>query len=294
MGGQMRASNNPVMTNILAPLAAHYDDPQTIELRLGRAGVVIVERREQGKFEIDDHELGVAQIEKVCQSLANVNGLRFDADEAPKVSCVLPEGHRFECLVGSSVQSGLSLAIRCKHPFMPSWAQVGADQRVKAWLVEAVASERNIIVSGATNTGKTTLLNKLLATLPADRRVVSVEDTPELQLDRFWDGVGLLAAREAVTAAGRVSVHRVALLSRPIIPGEAGKQVSRGCVFRVSGSMWARNTKGELGAYFIKASIVHAPRVSSPNVVDFDINWAGLDEPMLAQSPRYPQPPKAE
>ena len=63
---------------------------------------------------------------------------------------------------------------------------------------------RSIVVSGSTNTGKTTLMNMLLAGLPDDRRVIAVEDTPELHLDRFWDGVGLLAAREASPGSGMV------------------------------------------------------------------------------------------
>ncbi len=59
-----------------------------------------------------------------------------------------------------------------------------------------------MVISGATNTGKTTLLNMLLEVLEDDRRVVAVEDTPELHIERFWDGVGLIAARESGTGSG--------------------------------------------------------------------------------------------
>ncbi|MHA1597535.1 MAG: ATPase, T2SS/T4P/T4SS family, partial [Alphaproteobacteria bacterium] len=120
----------------------------------------------------------------------------------PKLSCVLPGGHRFECLLGSSVRSGISLAIRCKHPFTPTWQQLGVNDAIRDYLLAAVMNERNIIISGATNTGKTTLLNMLLGTLPDDRRVIAVEDTPELHIDKFWDGVGLLAARESNSGTG--------------------------------------------------------------------------------------------
>jgi pilus assembly protein CpaF len=267
-----------LLQTILKPLAAHYEDPQTIELRMGRAGVVIVERREQGKFEIDDHELDVAQIEKICQSLANLNGLKFDPDDAPKVSCVLPQGHRFECLVGSSVQTGLSLAIRCKHPFTPTWKQVGAGQAVEAWLTQAVALERNIIVSGATNTGKTTLLNMLLAVLPVDRRVIAAEDTPELHMVRFWNGVGLLAAREAVTAAGRVSWrelydHMMRITPDHIVFGEISTQ-------NAFAALAALNS-GVTG--FMCTIHAESPEQAIHRKFDQNIAWAGETMPRVPE-----------
>src|SRR5690606_25720912 len=117
----------------------------------------------------------------------NYRGLTFDPDRHPKLSCVLPGGHRFECLVGNSVQTGLSLAIRAKHPFVPSWDQIGVSADIRAYLKAAIDEEKNIIISGATNTGKTTLLNMMLEWVPADCRVVGIEDTPELKLERFWD-----------------------------------------------------------------------------------------------------------
>jgi len=190
---------------ILGPLAAFYDDPNTVEMRMTRPKRVVVDRRGQGKITLDAPELTLARIEDICRSLACVTGVKFHPETAPKLSCVVPEvRHRFECLVGASVQTGVSMAIRCKHPFEPSWEQVGAAPAVVAYLKSAVLAEKNMIVSGATNTGKTTFLNKLLRFLSDSRRVIAVEDTPELEIDRFWDGVGLLAAREASTASGMV------------------------------------------------------------------------------------------
>lgn len=193
------------ISTILRPLAAFYDDPATVEMRMTSSKQVIVDRRGAGKSILAAPDLTLGHIENICRSLANMTGVKFDPETAPKLSCVIPEvRHRFECLLGSSVQTGISLAIRCKHPFSPSWEQLGASDPIVKYLHSAIHAERNIIVSGATNTGKTTLLNKLLEFLPADRRVIACEDTPELHLDRFWDGVGLLAAREASTASGRI------------------------------------------------------------------------------------------
>lgn len=192
----------PLLRQVLEPLARHYDDPTTVEIRLNRAGQVITDRRGEGKRQVEDEALNIATIERVCRSLANHAGLSWDPDRAPKLSCVLPGGHRFECLVGASVASGVSLAIRCKHPFTPDWADTGLTARMRDYLLGQVSQGSNMIISGATNTGKTTLLNMMLATLPAECRVIGVEDTPELQLERFWDGNRLLAAREASSDNG--------------------------------------------------------------------------------------------
>jgi pilus assembly protein CpaF len=198
-------NGNPLLAGILAPLAKHYGPPETIEIRMGRQGRVTIDRRGTGKFCVDDPELTLAVIETICTSLANKHGLKFDAETHPKLSCILPGGHRFECVLGASPQSGISLAIRCKHPFVPTWKQVGATKFIQNYLFDAMAVEQNMIVSGATNTGKTTMLNMLTATLPDDKRVIAAEDTPELHLDRFWDGVGLLAERETSSESGMLN-----------------------------------------------------------------------------------------
>lgn len=198
----MHHTANPLMKRILDPLERHYGDTRTVEIRMSQAGKVVSERRGEGKRVVDDPALDLATLERIARSLSNTNGLTFDADASPKLSCVLPGGHRFEILVGASVRSGLSMAIRCKHPFTPEWEQAGVSPTVRAYIEGAVRAEKNMIISGATNTGKTTLLNMILAGVDPERRVIAVEDTPELHIERFWDGNGLLAAREANTGAG--------------------------------------------------------------------------------------------
>jgi len=196
---------NPLLAKILAPLSKHFAPLDTVEIRMGHPGRVVIDRRGSGKEIVNDPELSIGVIEHICQALANKHGLKFDADTHPKLSCVLPGGHRFECLLGASVQSGLSLAIRCKHPFTPTWEQMGVTQAVKSYLLEAIEQEKNIIISGSTNTGKTTLLNMLLEAVPDYRRVVALEDTPELHIERFWDGIGLLAERETTNESGMLN-----------------------------------------------------------------------------------------
>jgi len=71
---------------------------------------------------------------------------------------------------------------------------------VRASLREAVRARRNMLISGGTSTGKTTFLNALLREVPAEERLILIEDTPELELTHR-NAVGLLAARSALGEA---------------------------------------------------------------------------------------------
>jgi type IV secretion system protein VirB11 len=75
-----------------------------------------------------------------------------------------------------------------------------AEGDVAGMLAAAVRARRTILVSGGTSTGKTTFLNALLREVPAEERLILIEDTPELQVDHA-NMVGLLAARSALGEA---------------------------------------------------------------------------------------------
>ncbi|MEQ5778479.1 Flp pilus assembly complex ATPase component TadA [Thalassospira sp. NFXS8] len=283
---------NPLYKNIMAPLARYYDDPQTVEVRLNRPGEIIVDRRGEGKTRIVDAALSLAEIERICRSLGNQRGLPFDGDTSPILSTALEEGHRFECLVGPSVRSGLSLAIRCKHPFTPGWDQIvppagkntgapleetlplhriACETEVRDVLTEAMLSAKNIMISGGTNTGKTTLLNLLLSTLADDIRVIALEDTMELALDPFWDGNGLLAARESSATNGMVDWRILFDHVNRITPDRVlFGEISTKNAFAALGTLNA----GTTGVTFT----IHAtsPRQAIHRKFDQNIAWAGM------------------
>ena len=264
---------------ILEPLAKYYDDTSVVELRITRPSFVVLEKRGQGKLELEAGELSISLIEDICKALGNLAGVKFHPDSFPKISCILPDvRHRFECLVGSSVQSGISLAIRCKHPFVPSWEQVGASSDVVSFLQKAIETEKNIIVSGATNTGKTTLLNKMLKFLPDDRRVIAVEDTPELEITRFWDGVGLLASREEFGASGMVDWrqlydHSMRITPDHIIFGEISTSNSFGALSALNSGI-----TGFLCTIHAESAIQAITRKFEQNIA-----WSGQDMPRVPE-----------
>lgn len=190
---------------LLSPLTALISSSDTVEMRMNQPFSAVVDRRGVGKQAVRAEALSLGRLERIARSLANGRGVSFDGECNNRLSCILPGGHRFELMVGPSVGTGLSLAVRCKHPFTPTWAEWGLAEDLQAFLMAAVQCEANLVVSGATNTGKTTLLNMLLATLPEGKRVVAMEDTPELHLSRFSDGLSLLAARSKDGVPGMAS-----------------------------------------------------------------------------------------
>ncbi len=283
---------NPLYKNIVAPLARYYDDPTTVEVRLNGPGRIVVDRRGIGKKLVEDPSLTQAAIETLCKSLSNVRGLNFDPDSNPILSTALDEGHRFECLVGPSVRSGLSLAIRCKHPFTPTWGdlipnlkagdndylddalerrKIRCEDEIKALLIEAMVEGWNIAISGGTNTGKTTLLNLLLSSVADYVRVVALEDTGELFLDRFWDGNGLLAARESDSGTGMVDWRRLFDHVNRITPDRVPfGEISTKNAFAVLGTLNA----GATGVSFT----IHStnPKHAIHRKFDQNIAWAGM------------------
>lgn len=126
---------DPLLDKILAPLSKFYEDLDTVEVRMVRQGFVTTDKRGDGKAQVKAPELTIAKLETICKALSNYRGQKFDTDYHPKLSCVLPGGHRFECVLGDSVQSNISLAIRCKHPFNPTWDQMGVNDSIKNKLV---------------------------------------------------------------------------------------------------------------------------------------------------------------
>ena len=267
------------LADVLRPLARHYGQEDVIELRMSCPGTVVIDRRGVGKQVI--HESGLTQglIENICRALANNEGIGFNAISKPKLSCIIPGArHRFECAVGPSVQSGLSLAIRCKHDFIPTWDDLGADEALQGYLYQTIAASQNIIISGATNTGKTTLLNMLLEMVPDSRRVVAMEDTPEIALDRFYDGIGLIAGRDddanrAMLSWRQIYDHVMRITPDHIILGEISTQNA----YPALGVL----NSGVTG--FICTIHAHSPWQALHRKFDHNIAWSGQAMPRVPE-----------
>ncbi len=145
-------------------------------------------------------------------------GLRLDRT-SPIVDARLPDGSRMAAVLAPLAVDGTCLAIRrFRAAEVPLTALAAPD--VVELVTEIVARRCNVLVSGATSTGKTTLLNMLSRLIPSDERIVTIEDTAELRLKTpnvvrlearpaTADGLGAVSMRDLVRAALRLRPDRL-------------------------------------------------------------------------------------
>ncbi len=210
----------------LGPLEALLADPEVTEIMVNRHDEIFVEvrgrlRRYPRAFSGEQAVLGV--IERIVAPL----GRRID-DSSPMVDARLRDGSRVNAVIAPIALRGASLTIR-KFPArrlgMADLLAAGAlDEHIAAFLQACVRHKKNLIVSGGTGSGKTSLLNILSNAIPDGERVVTIEDAAELRLNHRHL-VSLEARPANLEGRGRIEIRdlvRNALRMRPdrIVVGE--------------------------------------------------------------------------
>jgi len=200
----------------LGPLEVLLQDDSVTEVMVNRFDEIWIERR--GRLERTDvsftSDLAVnGAIERIVTPL----GRRID-ESSPMVDARLKDGSRVNAIIPPLAIRGPSITIR-KFPKK----RMGAEAMVD-FLQLAVENKLNIVVSGGTGTGKTTLLNMMSNFIPNDERILTVEDAAELSLNQ--PNLVSLEARPAnVEGKGAVSIRDLvknSLRMRPdrIVVGE--------------------------------------------------------------------------
>lgn len=197
-------------------IAAHLADTAVVEVMLNPDGRLWIDRLSEGLSDTGE-TITPADAERIVRLVAHHVGAEVH-DGAPRVSAELPTGERFEGLL-PPVVTAPSFAIRKAAVAvftLDDYVEVGIMTVGQAdYLRRAVAERKNILVAGGTSTGKTTLVNALLAEVAkTDDRVVLIEDTRELQCAapnlvslRTRDGIVTLS--ELVRSALRLRPDRI-------------------------------------------------------------------------------------
>ena len=212
---------------ILQPL---MEDPRVEEIIVNgplRVFTIRDGRKEQTAgvyFENDD------ELRQLVRRVVSSAGRRLD-EASPMVDVRLRDGSRLNAVIPPASTRWTSVTVRkfvLRAQSLQDMVKLGALSAAAAEFLDAsVQAGVNILVSGQTGSGKTTLLNALGASIAGlDERVVTVEEVPELQLDRrLPDCVALQARGKNVEGVGEISIRdlvRNALRMRPtrIIVGE--------------------------------------------------------------------------
>lgn len=198
------------------------DDPEVSEIMVNGAQNVFIESngvvsRLSRVFESDD------QLIAVINRMVRTTGRRID-QTSPMVDARLPDGSRLNAVLPPLAVDGPSVTIRkftANHLTVDRLVESGSLSRDAADLIQLAVEHRlNILVSGGTGTGKTTLLNVLSSFIDRTHRVITVEDAVELSLDlpnmirletrpANIEGVGTVSIRDLVRNALRMRPDRI-------------------------------------------------------------------------------------
>ena len=206
-------------------LQPFLDDPEIEEVWINGPHSVFVATAGVGRrVEV---ELEATEMRRLIERMLRHTGRRVDMSQ-PFVDASLPDGSRLHVVIPDITREHWSINIRKFQAGLRELSdlvQVGALTLQAAHFLQGLVREgKSILVSGATQAGKTTMLAALLAAVPDRERIISVEETFELQLPRS-DHVGLQCRGANLEGTGEVTLRRLvkeALRMRPdrIVVGE--------------------------------------------------------------------------
>ncbi|MBM4274755.1 MAG: CpaF family protein [Deltaproteobacteria bacterium] len=170
----------------LGPLEPLLSDPSISDILVNRYNLVYVERygkleHTDIRFQDNDHLL------KIIQKIVGNVGRRID-ESIPMVDARLPDGSRVNAIIPPLALDGPILSIRrfsVSRPSLDDLVEKGSLTEEMGTVLKAIAVARlNVIISGGTGAGKTTMLNILSGFIPGYERIITIEDSAELQLQQ--------------------------------------------------------------------------------------------------------------
>jgi pilus assembly protein CpaF len=206
----------------LGPLEPLLQDESINDILVNGHNIVFVERngrleRTDSRFKDDRHLL------RIIQKIVSAVGRRVD-EQSPFVDARLADGSRINAVIPPLAIDGPLLSIRkfSKKPIgMARLVELNSVPQALAEVLEAIViARRNVLISGGTGAGKTTLLNAMSAYIDHDERIVTIEDSAELQLQQSHvvrmetrppniEGRGEITQRDLVKNALRMRPDRI-------------------------------------------------------------------------------------
>ena len=170
----------------LRPIEDLLVDPAVTEVMVNAGGQRIFVERDGALAVVPSRTLDARNLTVAIKNIARACGDEV-SDMQPILDARLEDGSRVAAMFPPCAVGGPALTIRkfTRRYSLDDLVAIGAlTPDVAAILVEAIASQQNILISGGTGTGKTTLLNALAARIPEEDRIVVIEETAEIHLDK--------------------------------------------------------------------------------------------------------------
>ena len=207
------------------PLQPFFDGPTVEEIWINSPTRVFVARA--GVPELTTLVLSDREVRDLVERMLQHSGRRVDLS-SPFVDASLPDGSRLHVAIPDVTRAHWSVNVRKFQQRIRSLQQLveldSLTRQASEFLRMSVLAGANILVSGATHTGKTTMLNALMSSARTSDRVVTVEETFELDLD-VRDLVSMQCRQPNLEGSGEITLRRLikeALRMRPdrLIVGE--------------------------------------------------------------------------
>ena len=207
----------------LRPIEQLILDPEISEIMVNGPEQVFIERAGMMQS-VPEVSLTAKSLEVAVRNIARRLGDDI-SEEKPILDSRLPDGSRVAAVIPPCSLQGVTLTIRkfnAEHFGIEDLIKIGTlTPELARVLEDAVVNRQNVLISGGTGTGKTTLLNLLANFIPEDERILIIEDTAEIQINspnlvrfearREQDGIPAVTIRDLLKASLRHRPDRILL-----------------------------------------------------------------------------------
>lgn len=253
------------------PLQVLLDDDEIEEIWINRPNEVFYVK--QAKSFRQQCELSAELLRTICLNLLRSSGRRIDR-VAPFVDAALPDGSRLHIVIPDITSAHWAVNIRKFPSKQLLLADLVANETVTqaqaGQLREAVTAGKNILISGSTQTGKTTLLSALLAELKPQTRLITCEETFEIK-SPLVDWVALQTRQPNLEGEGSVTLRRLvkeALRMRPdrLVVGEVREAESFDMLIAMNSGIPGMCTIHANSATNALSKLKALPMLAAPNI----------------------------
>ena len=267
----------------LGPLQQYLDDPSIEEIWINEPGKVFVAR--SGVPELTPTILDHQGVKDLVERMLRTSGRRLDLSQ-PFVDAALPNGERLHVVIPPITRRSWAVNIRkfiARARHLGDLVSRGSlTHEAATFLAEAVAAGKNIVVSGATQAGKTTMIGALAGAIPAGQRVITCEEVFELNI-ASRDCVALQCRQSSLEGLGEIPLRRLvkeALRMRPdrIIVGEVREAEAFDLLIGLNAGLPGMSTVHANSAREAVTKLATLPLLAGENVT------ASFVTPTLAQA----------
>lgn len=267
-----------VVDGAFGALATYIADETVTDIFVNGASGLFVDRGE-GAQPVAGWRAAEREVRDLAVALIGLGGRHVD-DQTPCVDVRLASGIRVHVVLAPVATEGTAISIRVprvRAADLDALAALGCfDAGQQRWLEKQVHDRANLLITGGTGTGKTTLLAALLAHVPAAERIVTIEDVAELR-PRHPHHVSLEARQQNLEGAGGIALARLVRESLRMRPDRLVVGECRG--EEVRDLLTALNTGHDGGAGTLHASSL----ADVPARMEALGALAGMDAPALAR-----------